>query len=118
MALRERPRREVHVRVAEAGENAAAAEVDTVRAGKRSLVRADAARDPVAGDRERPRDRQSRVHRPDDAVLEDHPRDCKSSPGRRNLPSPPFVQAIVNSLVILLLLVVMAALATYWPTSG
>ena len=33
---------------------------------------ADAAGDPVAGDRERPRDRQRRVERADDAVLEDH----------------------------------------------
>jgi hypothetical protein len=30
---------------------------------------------------------------------------------------PPLVERDVNTLVILLLLVVMAALATYWPTS-
>ena len=72
LVLRERPRDEVDVRVREAGKHAAAAEIDDLRRRKRRLVRADAAGDPVAGDRERPRDRQRRVERPDDAVLEDH----------------------------------------------
>ena len=48
-----RPAREVHVRVGEAGEHAAAAEVDDLGGRERGLVRADAAGDPVAGDRER-----------------------------------------------------------------
>ena len=71
----------------------------------------------VSRDRERSCDRERRVHRPDHAVLEDHLGDCKSSPGRRNVPVPPLVEVDVNTLVILLVLVVMAALATYWPTS-
>ena len=60
------------MRVGEAGEDAAAAEIDDLRRCERGLVRADAAGDPVAGDRERPRDGQRRVERADDAVLEDH----------------------------------------------
>jgi hypothetical protein len=62
----------VDVGVVEAGQDAAAAEVDDVGRGERRLVDADAARDPVAGDRERAPCRQGRVHRPDDAVLENH----------------------------------------------
>ena len=52
LALRERPGRKVDVRVGEAGEDAPPAEVDDVRRGERSLVRADAAGDPIARDRE------------------------------------------------------------------
>ena len=54
LALRERPGREVDVRVGEGGEDAAAAEVHDLRARERGLVDADAARDVRAGDRERP----------------------------------------------------------------
>ena len=66
--------REVHVRVREAGEHAAAAEVDDFGAGQRCLVRADAAGDSLAGDRERALHRHARIHRANDAVLEDHGR--------------------------------------------
>jgi hypothetical protein len=72
VALRERPGGEVHVRVGEAGEDAAAAQVDDLWARKRRLVGTDAARDPVARDREGSRERERRVHRAHDAVLEDH----------------------------------------------
>ena len=72
LALRERPGREVDVRVREGGEDAAAAEVDDVRAGERGLVDADAARDVRAGDRERPSGRQRRIERADDPVLQNH----------------------------------------------
>ena len=74
LALRERPGREVDVRVGEAGKDAAAAEIDDIRAGQRQLVRPDAARHVRAGDRERASRRQRRIHRADDAVLEDHAR--------------------------------------------
>ena len=62
----------MHVRVAEPGQDAAAAEVDPIGRGERRLVRSDPARDPLAGDRNRPRDGNRRVHRPDRPVLEDH----------------------------------------------
>ena len=65
LPLGERPRREVHVRVVEAGHDAAAAEVDASRGCERRLVDADAAGDAVARDRERPRHRQRRVERAD-----------------------------------------------------
>ena len=74
LALRERPGREVDVRVGEAGKDAAAAEIDDVRAGEDGLVRADPSRDVRARDRERPRGRQRRIHGADDAVLQDHAR--------------------------------------------
>ncbi len=80
LALRERPGREVDVRVGEGGEDAAAAEVDDVRAGERGLVDADAARDVRAGDRERPSGRQRRIERADDPVLENH--GAEPSPNR------------------------------------
>jgi hypothetical protein len=73
-------------------------------------VRPDAAGDPVSGDRKRAGDRQRRIHGADDAVLEDHL-------GERNSSGRSFVLRTVNTLVILLLLIVIAALATYWPTS-
>ena len=60
LALCERPGREVDVRVVEARQDAAAAQVDAVGARERRLVRPDAARDPVAGDRERADDGQRR----------------------------------------------------------
>src|SRR5262249_27083997 len=75
LVLRERPRREVHVGVVQAGEDDAAAQVDDVGRGERGLVHSDAARDPLACDRERPLRRQLRVHRADEAVLEDHATD-------------------------------------------
>ncbi len=62
------------VRVGEGREDAAAAEVDAVRCRQRALVGADAADDPVARDREGRGGRQRRVHRPDDAVRDDHAR--------------------------------------------
>ena len=74
VALRERPGREVDVRVGEAGKDAAPAEIDDVGARERGLVRADPAGDVRAGDRERAGRRQRRIHRADDAVLEDHGR--------------------------------------------
>ena len=74
LLLRQRPGRKVDVRVGEGGEDAAAAEVDDVRARERRLVDADAAGDVRAGDRERPSCRQRRVERPDHAVLQDHAR--------------------------------------------
>jgi hypothetical protein len=55
LALRQRPRREVDVRVREARQDAAPAEVDALGARERRLVGADTARDPVAGDRQRRR---------------------------------------------------------------
>jgi hypothetical protein len=58
--------------VGESGENAAAAQIDALRPGELALVRPDSARDLVARDRERTRRREGGVHRPDDAVLEDH----------------------------------------------
>ena len=70
--LRERPRREVDVRVGEARQNAPTAEVDRVRARERRLVHADAARDPIPGDPERRSRRQRRVERANRPVPEDH----------------------------------------------
>ena len=46
------------MRVGEAREDAASAEIDDVGRRQRALVGADAARDAVAGDRERPRERE------------------------------------------------------------
>ena len=69
LAQRERPGRKVDVRVREAGQHAAAAEVDDVGAGKRGLVRADAAGHALAGDRQGALDGHARVHRANDAVL-------------------------------------------------
>ena len=65
LALRQRPGREVDVRVREAGEYAAAAEVDDVGARQRRFVGADAARDVCAGDGERACRRERRIHRAD-----------------------------------------------------
>jgi hypothetical protein len=62
----------VDVRVGEPRNDAAAAQVDDLRRRQDGLVRAHPARDPLAGDRERPRDRKCRIQRPDDAVIEDH----------------------------------------------
>ena len=96
------------VRVAEAGEDAPPAEVDAVGAGERRLVGADPAGDAVACDRQGAGRRERRLHRPDDAVLEDH---------ARNLFQGSIVWTTMATLVILLLLVVMVAIASYWPTS-
>jgi hypothetical protein len=72
LALRESPGGEVDVRVRESRQDAAAAEVDPVRAGEGGLVRADPAGDALPRDREGRRLRERRVERADDAVLEDH----------------------------------------------
>ena len=74
LALCERPGREVDVRVVQPRQDTAAAQVDPVGARERRLVGSDAARNPVAGDRERADDGQRRRHRPHDSVLEDHSR--------------------------------------------
>ena len=58
LPLRERPGREVDVRVGEAGQDAAAAEVDALRARERRLVGADAARDAVARNGQRADERE------------------------------------------------------------
>ena len=71
------PRREMHVRVVEARHDTTPAEVDPLRAGQCRLVRADASRDALARDRQRPRGRHGRVERVDDAVVQDHSRDCR-----------------------------------------
>ena len=72
LGLRERPGREVNVRVGEAGHDDTAAEVEHVGRRERRLVHADAARDELARDRERPLGRNLRVERADEAVREDH----------------------------------------------
>ena len=74
LPLRERPGREVDVRVGEPGEDAAPAEIDDLGAGKDGLVRADPSCDVRAGDRKRTRGRQGRIQRADDAVVQDHAR--------------------------------------------
>ncbi len=63
------------VGIGEAGQNTAAAEVDDVRRCERRLVCPDAAGNAVAGDGERALDRDARIHRPDDPILQDHWRD-------------------------------------------
>ena len=55
-----------------AGNDAASAEIDALGARQRRLVRPDAARELRACDRESARRRQGRLHRPDQAVFEDH----------------------------------------------
>ena len=55
-------------------QDAPAAEIDVIGRRKRLLVRPDAARDPIPGDRQRQHHRHRRVHRADDAVLENHGR--------------------------------------------
>jgi catechol 2,3-dioxygenase-like lactoylglutathione lyase family enzyme len=62
----------VDVRVDEAGDDDAPAEVDGLRRGKRRLVHADAAGDAIARERERSLRRHRRLHRPDQSALEDH----------------------------------------------
>ncbi len=69
---RERPRGEVDVRVGEAGQHAAAVEVDRLGARQRRLVHPDAAGDPIAGDPERRHGRQRRIERANRPVAEDH----------------------------------------------
>ena len=58
--------------VAQAREDAAAAEVDRLRARERGLVGTHSTRDPLARDRERPSDGERGVERADRPVLEDH----------------------------------------------
>jgi len=72
LVLRERPCREVDVRVGEAGHDDAAAEIDDLGRRERRLVHADPAGDAAAGDRERALCRHLRVERPDEAVFENH----------------------------------------------
>ena len=96
------------VGVAEAGEDAPPAEVDAVRAGQRRLVGADPTGDAVARDRQGAGQWERRLHRSDDAVLQDQ---------ARNLFQGSIVWTTMTTLVILLLLVVMLAIASYWPTS-
>jgi hypothetical protein len=67
----------VDVRVAEARNDHASAQIDHLRRGERRLVDADAARDPVPGHRERPLRRDGRLQRADEATLEDHGFDTK-----------------------------------------
>jgi hypothetical protein len=98
----------VDVGVAEAGEDAPPTEVDAVRAGQRGLVGADPAGDAAACDRQGAGQWERRLHRPDDAVLQDQ---------ARNLCEGSIVWTTMTTLVILLLLVVMLAIASYWPTS-
>ncbi len=74
------------VRVGEAREDAASAEIDSLRARQSGLVRADPAGDPVAGDRERCRLGQGRVERADDAVVQDHEARIVKSPWRADAP--------------------------------
>ena len=75
LPLSDRPRREVDMRIREARDDAASAEIDAVGARQRHLVRSDPARDPVACDRERGRSRERRLQRPHDASLENHGRE-------------------------------------------
>ena len=72
--LRERPGGEVDVGVVEAREDAASAQVDGLGRRKRGLVRPDPADDPLARDRQRPREWQGRIQGPDHPVLEEHDR--------------------------------------------
>jgi hypothetical protein len=62
------------MRVGEGRQDAEPAEVDDIRARKRCFVHANAAGDIPARDRKCPRGGEGRLHRPDDAVLEDHRR--------------------------------------------
>jgi hypothetical protein len=62
----------VDVRVGEAGEDAAPAQVDSLRARKGGLVRADAPGNELSGDRQRARSGEGRVEGANDALLEDH----------------------------------------------
>ena len=80
VALRERPGREVDVRVREPRDDAAPAEVDDVGRRQRGLVDADAAGDARSRDRERARDGQRLVHRAHDAVIQDHGADSSRRP--------------------------------------
>ena len=85
-AERQRPLEEVHVRVGEAGHDAAAAEVDALVRDERAIALAhvDAASDAVARDRDRARERKPGIARAHAAVVEDHaaegsPRRCSPS---------------------------------------
>ena len=75
VAAGERPRREVDVRVGERGQDAAAAKIDVVGRGEGVLVRPHASDDAIAGDRQGAGRRERPVHRPYDAVREDHVRE-------------------------------------------
>ncbi len=72
VGLRQRPGREVDVRIGEGREDAAAAQVDVVGSRKRRLVRPDATRDERPCERERGHRRQRPVHRSDHAVRQKH----------------------------------------------
>ena len=88
VVLRKRPRREVDVRVGEAGEDAAAAKVDRLGARQRILVHPDPARDPLPGDPERGDGRQRGVERANRPVAEDH-----ESERNRRFPYDPSLMA-------------------------
>jgi hypothetical protein len=75
LAPRERPGGEVHVRVGEARERAAAREVEAVGAARRVARVVEHGGDPVAVDQQRRRSRPRRIHRADrPAVQEQHGR--------------------------------------------
>ena len=68
----ERPGREVDVRVREAGDDAAAAEIDHLGRGKGLFVDTDPAGDSLPRDRKCTCNRKRCVHGADDPVIEDH----------------------------------------------
>jgi hypothetical protein len=105
------------VGIGEAGQDAAAAEVDVLRACEGGLVRADSAGDEVARNGQSTNKREPRLHRADHSVFQDHPRDSRGHQRRETSARlMPFAKDM-NALVILLLLVVMLAVASFWPTS-
>ena len=78
---------------------------------------ADSAGDEVARNGQRANDREPRLHRADHPVLQDHPRDSRGHQRRETRSGVVPLGQDMNALVILLLLVVMLAVASYWPTS-
>ena len=72
LPLREGPGRVVDVGVAETRDDAAPAEIDSLRPRQRRLVRADASRDAVTCDGEGRRGRKRELHRADRAPGKDH----------------------------------------------
>src|SRR6185312_7245209 len=80
--------------VGEARKDAAPAQVDSLRARKGGLVRADGPGNELSGDRQRPRSGEGRVQRANDALLEDH-RCNPIGPGRRMSNGMRFVPLII-----------------------
>jgi hypothetical protein len=105
------------VGIGEARQNAAAAEVDVLRACEGGLVGADSAGDEVAGNGQGTNDREPRLHCANHPVFQDHPRDSRGHQRRETRSCVVTLVEDMNALVILLLLVVMLAVASYWPTS-